>query len=220
MKKFIVILFALQLTVTVANKVCSQSNNDLRVFGISAGALTNYPANQDFLKESVSVFYLTPYFLAGRHEFSAGILYPLKTKALYFTDDNIDPRPGFGAGYKFYIFNIYGRENLFVHYTFQYLRFKDSYTKYYYENGIPYHRTETDTYINNVIGLGYNLYLDNNARFGFFYTLDYVVSQTGFQVDPSANNQSLWITQYAWNRLSTNFGFTFRLTPTRSKEKK
>gem|GEM_PF-2491529 len=35
----------------------------------------------------------------------------------------IRTRLGAIAGYKFYIFNVYGRENLFVHYSFQYLIF-------------------------------------------------------------------------------------------------
>jgi hypothetical protein len=72
-------------------------------------------------------------------------------------------------------------------------------------------RTEKDMYINNIIGLGYSLYFDNQERFGFYYILDYVISQAGYQVSANGTRKTPWMTQYIWNNLSNQVGFTFRL---------
>lgn len=200
-------------------RLFSQSDCEIQEFGIITGALTNFPANQNYLKENITVFYLTPYVRTGKHEFSAGIVYPLSTQGLYFNDNNINPRLGAMAGYKFYIFNVLGRENLFVHYSFQYLRFGGNFDTHILNNQ-PYHWTETDMCINNVIGLGYNLFFDYNERFGFYYTLDYVISQTGYKLSSSDVNNNSWATQYFWNHLSTNFGFIFKLGSLTKKNKK
>ena len=111
-------------------------------------------------------------------------------------------------------------ENLFVHCNFQYLRFAGYWDKYYIGNNQTYRLTETDTYINNLIGLGYNLFFDTNERFGFYYTLDYVISQTGYKLGSPGFNDNSWTTQYIWNNLSTNFGFIFKLTSLKKKENK
>jgi len=182
MKRLIAILLTAQFMLIVSHKLYSQANSDMQEFGIAAGSFSNFPANQNYLKEYITVLYVAPYIRTGKHEFSAGIVYPLKTHNLFFSDYNINPRPGATAGYKFYIFNVYGRENLFVHYSFQYLRFTGNYD--ITSNNQSYHWTETDTYINNVIGLGYNLFFDTDGRFGFYYTLDYVISQTGYKLAP------------------------------------
>jgi hypothetical protein len=94
------------------------------------------------------------------------------------------------------------------------------YDIYYSWSNQPYHWTETDIYINNVIGLGYNLFLDTQERFGFYYTLDYVISQAGYKLGTPGFNDNSWATQYIWNNLSTSFGFIFKLTPLKKKEKK
>jgi len=107
MKKFIAILLTVQFMFTISHKLFSQSNSDMQEFGITAGALTNFPANQNYLKEYINMFYVAPYLRTGKHEFSAGIVYPLKTHGLFFNDDNINPRLGAIAGYKFYIFNVF-----------------------------------------------------------------------------------------------------------------
>jgi len=214
------ILLIIQLSVIISNKLFSQSNADMQEFGITTGAFTNFPANQNYLKEDINVFYITPYLRTGKHEFSAGIIYPLRTHGLYFNDNNINPRLGAIAGYKFYIFNVYGRENMFVHYSFQYLRFMGYYDKYYSLGNQPVRWTETDTYINNVIGLGYNLFFDTNERFGFYYILDYVISQTGYKLCAPGFNNNSWTTQYIWNNVSTHFGFIFKLTSLKKKDKK
>ena len=109
MKKFIAILLTAQFMFIISCKLFSQSDPVLTEFGITAGAFTNFPANQNYLKETINVFYVAPFLRTGKHEFSAGIVYPLKTHGLYFNEDNINPRLGAVAGYKFYIFNIYGR---------------------------------------------------------------------------------------------------------------
>jgi len=220
MKKNISILLTIQLMVVLSCQLFAQSGTIPKEFGISAGAFTNFPANRNYLKEDISVFYIAPYVRVGRHEFSAGIVYPLSTKSLYFGDSNIDPCAGAIAGYKYYIFDIYGRENLFIHYAFQYLRFAGKYDTYYSWSTEPYHWTENDMYINNVIGLGYNLFFDANERFGLFYTLDYVISQTGYKLGTSGYNDNPWVTRYFWNNLSTNFGVFFKLTSLNRKVKK
>jgi len=189
-------------------------------FGVTLGGFTNFPANKNYLKEDISAFYLAPYLRAGKHEFSGGIVLPLQTKSLYLTDSKIQPRLGFVAGYKYYIFNIYGRENLFIHYSFQYLRFKESYETHYIWSYEPSQSTETNMYINNVIGVGYNLFFDNDERFGFFYNLDYVISQSGYKLGVPGPNHYDWKTHFSWNHLSTSVGFSFKIAPLKKKAPK
>jgi len=184
----------------------------MQEFGITAGGFTNFPANKNYLKENISVFYIAPYLRIGRHEFTAGIVYPLTTQALCFSDyNNIHSRLGALAGYKFYIFNVYYRENLFVHYSFQYLRFAGT-SNLNGWTGDPFKWKETDMYINNVIGIGYNLFFDTDARFGLYFTLDYVISQAGYKLDVPHSNKTSWATQYIWNNLSTHIGLGFKIT--------
>jgi hypothetical protein len=205
----------------------------MQEFGISTGEFTNFPANQNYLKQDMTVFYVAPYIRTGKHEFSAGIVYPLSTNGLYATDHTVKPRLGAIAGYKFYLFDVYGRENLFIHYLFQYLRYGGAFDTHTTQLGysgafgtytIPgnqlYHWTETDMYINNVIGLGYNLFLDSDERFGFYYTLDYIISQAGYKFGGNGYNDNSWATRYIWNNLSTHLGFSFKLTSLKKKDKK
>jgi hypothetical protein len=220
MKKHIAFLLAAVFTFIVSDTLYSQSEDTPKEFGIAAGALANFPANKDYLNNNITVFYATPYVRTGRHEFSAGILYPLAAPSINYPDEFIDPRVGATAGYKFYIFNPQGRENLFVHYMFQYLRFKSDYVKNYGIENQLVNVTETDMYINNVIGLGYNIFFDMNARFGFYYTLDYIISSTGSKLVTSVSNESSWNSQFVWNSLSTNIGFTFKITSLKKNEKK
>ena len=219
MKRSVAILLTLQFIFLFSQHLFSQSSSDMQEFGIDAGALTNFPATQDYQKKNMSMLYVAPYVRTGKHEFSAGLIYPLTTHGLFFNDNNITPRLGAMAGYKFYIFNVFGRENLFVHYMFQYLRFRGNYDTYYSWSTEPFHWTETDMYINNVIGFGYNLFFDTRERFGFYYTLDYVISQTGYRLGAPANTGNTWATQYVWNKLSTNVGFSFRITSLKKKAK-
>lgn len=220
MKRLIAILLTVQLILVISHNLFSQAGSGMQEFGITTGGLTNFPANQNYLKKNISLFYVSPYLRTGNHEFSAGIVYPLTTHGLYFNDDNINPRIGVTAGYKFYVLNVLGRENLFVHYSFQYLRFTGKYDKYYSPGNLLYHWTETDNYINNVIGLGYNLFLDTDEKFGFYYTLDYVISQTGYKLVPAGFNDNTRATQYIWNNLSTHLGFSFKLSSLKKKDKK
>ncbi|MEI7895594.1 MAG: hypothetical protein WCJ26_01065 [bacterium] len=220
MKRFIAAFLTILLILVFSPELFPQSNSIESEFGISAGAFTNFPANQNYLKENISVFYVAPYIRTGKHEFSAGILYPVKTQALCFSEDKINPRLGATAGYKFYIFDIYGRENMFIHYSFQYLRFSGSYDKYYGGNIPPVQWKESDMYINNVIGLGYNIFFDDNERFGFYYTLDYVISQAGYNLTTEGHLNSSWATEYIWNNISTGFGLLFKITPLKKKVKK
>jgi hypothetical protein len=217
MKKLIIILLTFQIILTLSQKVSCQSNTSMQEFGISAGGFTNFPANKNYLKEDMNVFYVAPYLRTGKHEFSAGMVYPLKFHGIYFPDNDLNPQPGAVAGYKFYVFDIDSRENLFIHYSFQYLRFKGNYDVY--SGDSAQHWTETDNYINNVIGLGYNLFFDADARFGFYYILDYVISQAGYKRSGQVNDNA-WTTTYIWNNISTHFGFSFKLTSIKKKDKK
>ena len=220
MKRLIIILLSTALITVLPVEVFSQTDPNTQEFGIAAGGFSNFPANQHYLTDYVSMFYAAPYIRTGQHEFFAGVLYPLATKGIYFSSDNISPRPGFIAGYKFYVFNIYGRENMFIHYSFEYIRFKGTYDKNFYGNNQTYPSTETDMYINNVIGLGYNLFFDMDRRFGLYYTLDYLVSQTGCSLVTQGFNTKIWFTRYVWNNLSNNFGLFFKLTPLKKKTNK
>ena len=219
MKRVIVLLFTVQFMFILSHKLYSQSNSDMQELGITTGGFTNFPANQDYLTKSMSAFYIAPYVRMGQHEFSAGFLFPLQTEPLFINEDNIAPRLGAIAGYKFYVFNVYGRENLFIHYSFQYIRFSGSYDSY--SGGSQYDPwTEKDMYINNVIGLGYNLFFDYNARFGLYYTLDYVISQAGYKVGSQHYSENSWATGYIWNNLSTHVGLIFKLTSLKKKDNK
>jgi hypothetical protein len=220
MKKLINFIFLAFLMLYFSQYIFSQSDEIYKEFGITAGAFGNFPANKDYLNKNIKVFYVAPYVRAGQHEFSAGILYPLKTDALYYSDSTISPRLGLTAGYKFYIFNAAGRENLFVHYSFQYLRFHGSYNQTYLPENTTYAVTETDMYINNVIGLGYHIFFDMNGRFGLYYILDYVISQTGYKGAMQVPSENSWSTNYIWNNLSTNVGFIFKITAIKHREKK
>jgi len=217
MKK--IAFFLIPALLSLSAELFSQVSPDLKEFGITAGTFTNFPANQNYLKQDVSVFYVAPYIRVGQHEFSAGLAYPVNTPSLLSSDYKLNPRPGAVAGYKFYIFNIYGRENLFIHYAFQYLLFKGYWESGYYVGPLPYPGKESDIYINNVIGLGYNLFFDMDRRFGMYYALDYVISQTGYQLGTLNPGSNTWNTQFTWNHLSTHFGFIFKLTPLRKKAK-
>jgi hypothetical protein len=219
MKRRITILFAAQFMLLFSANLFSQSDPVPQEFGLTAGGFTNFPANHNYLTDDINVIYLAPYVRTGQHEFSAGILYPLATHALYFTDHNINPGLGAIARYKFYIFNVAYRENLFIHYSFQYIRFTGTYDVSTGWINQMYQRGETDMYINNVIGLGYSLFFDTDERFGFYYTLDYVICQAGYNLSPIGSHETPWITDYIWNNLSTHFGFSFKLSSLNKKDK-
>jgi len=220
MKRLIAILLMTKFMPLFSFELFSQSNALPQEFGITAGSFTNFPANQNYLKQDISVFYVAPYIRTGKHEFSLGILYPLNKPGLDFSDYTINSRPGFTAGYKFYIFDVTGRENLFVHYSFQYLRFSGKYDILYHGSDQPYHWTEKDSYINNSFGVGYNLFLDANERFGFYFILDYMITQTSYQLGNQYLSDKSWNTNYIWNNLSTHMGLSFKLTPLKKKGKK
>ncbi len=218
MKSLIGILLSLLTVLMVTGN--SYSQPEAREFGISVGGYSNFPANQNYLKQNMGVIYVAPYVRAGRHEFSLGLQYPVAHKGLYYTENSINPMPGFIAGYKYYVFNAYGRENLFIHYAFEYLRFKGKYDVFYSQDNTTYNWTEKDMYINNVIGLGYNVFFDMNGRFGLYYTLDYLISQAGYKLNSPVYSSNTWNTDFVWNRLSTHIGLLFKITSFNKKEKK
>jgi hypothetical protein len=220
MKIRIKVTFATLLGILLACQLYSQNNEISQEIGITTGGFTNFPANQDYLKKYMSLVYIAPYYRIGRHEFSAGFTAPVSTDALFFNDRMVNPRLGAIAGYKFYVFNPYGRENLFIHYSFEYIRLKGTMDTYYNTIHQTYHWTETDTYINNVIGLGYNLFFDMNARFGLYYILDYMITQTSYKIGNQGFTSDSWTSKYVWNNLSTHIGFIFKLTSVDKKVKK
>jgi hypothetical protein len=220
MKKFIPVLLLVPFLVILSPGLFAQTNNDKLEFGIATGGFTNFPANQDYLKKGMSVIYLSPYILTGKHEFSLGFAYSLPVDALAYNDGKIDPRPGFVAGYKFYVFDVYGRENMFIHYSFEYLGFKGHWETNAGASSFPDVWNEKDIYINNVIGLGYNLYFDQNERFGLYYILDYLISQAGYKTSGHEDFEKTWVVNYIWNNLSTHIGLTFKITSLKKKEKK
>jgi hypothetical protein len=217
MKKLIPLLLLAQMLWLIPGRLSAQADPASQEFGITTGGLTNFPADKNYLKKNMSMLYVAPYIRVGKHEFSAGVIYPLTVHGLYFNDENINPRVGVTAGYKFYLFNIYGAENMFIHYMFQYIRFNGNYDTYG-NNGQVFHWTETDMYINNVIGVGYNLFFDPGRRFGLYYTLDYVISQTGYKLGTPAYSDDSWTTRYVWNNLSTHIGLVFKICPLAGKK--
>ncbi|MEI8005999.1 MAG: hypothetical protein WCI48_07315 [Bacteroidota bacterium] len=219
MKTIVALIMSVVILLAFSANLQAQQDPIKQDFGISAGGFSNFPANQHYMTDLKSVVYVSPYIQVGRHEFSLGFAYPVAINAMFFSDDNINPSPGFIAGYKFYVFNPYFRENMFIHYSFEYLRYKSTYNKVLTGDvSKPY--TETDMYINNVIGLGYNVYFDSDGRFGLYYILDYLVSQNSYKINGEIPNAGNWMTNYVWNNLSTHIGLTFKLTSLRKKVKK
>jgi hypothetical protein len=188
----------------------SQSAGLTREVGLSVGGFTNFPCNQHYLDDNIKVISLAPYVTIGKHEFSVGILYPLPANGL-FSAVKINGWPGATAGYKFYIFNKAGRENMYVNYTFQYLRFSGPFDVYSELGSFPYKFTEKNTYINNVFSLGYVVYFDTHQRFGMYYSLGYVISQGGYQEYLGHTTNFPWTTRFSWNHLNTCLGFSFKL---------
>lgn len=211
MKKLVAVLLISIFTLACQGELFSQAEPVAKEFGLTAGGFTNFPLTKDYLDNNIGAFYLAPYLRAGRHEVSLGIAVPLATSATFFMEEQIGPRPGFIAGYKFYVFNPLGRENLFVHYTFQYLRFKGTYEKQLFTDA-PEPWNERDVYFNSVIGLGYNLFFDVNERFGFYYILDYVISKNGYKLENQGQTDQSWVMKTVWNNLSSQVGFSFKLT--------
>lgn len=66
--------------------------------------------------------------------------------------------------------------------------------------------------------MGYNLFFNIDGRFGFFYTLDYMISNTNYNV---TNNTvamvPIKLNMNVWNNLSTNFGFLIKITSMKKK---
>ncbi len=215
MKKFRLSLIAsLVIIILSTGNIYAQAPAE---FGLTTGGFTNFPANQDYLKRNIKALYIAPYVRTGNHEFSAGISVPLRAHSLWYDNEYINPSIGARASYKFYFFKLDERENLFIHYTFQYLRLAVD-----FENELGdeiYKIHETDSYINNTIGIGYNLYFDSKKRFSLYYTLDYIISQAGYRLGQAGNND-LWTMHYIWNNLSTHVGLSFKLVSLDKKEKK
>ena len=212
MKKSIKVLLLAMLMPFFSNHLFAQDGGLKREFGLSVGGFTNFPVNQNYLKDNIKVVSLAPYVKVGKHEFYAGFLYPIKSPGLY-SGANIHPQLSALAGYKFYLFNIAGRENLYLNYSFQYLRFRGIYET---KDPVTNHTiiyNDTPTYINNVISLGYVVYFDRNQRFGFYYTLGYVISQISYLPYnwDDLRMDRIGHTEYIWNHLSTNIGLSFKL---------
>ncbi len=208
MKKSIKVLLLAMLMPFLSNHLYAQDGGLKREFGLSVGGFTNFPCNESFWDDHTSAITLAPSVRVGKHEFYGGMLYPLNQGGLA-TGDQLISKPGAIAGYKFYLFNINGRENLYLNYSFQYLRFKGSYTSSGTFNDLKVY--ENDTYINNVFSLGYVVFFDANQRFGFYYTLGYMISQASNKLGWESNHLDFWYSKYIWNNLSTNIGFGFKL---------
>ncbi len=194
----------------LSNILYAQEGGLKHEFGLTVGGFTNFPVNKNYLKENIKVISIAPYVRLNKHELYVGFLYPLKSPGL-FSGSKITPSLSAIGGYKFYIFNNAGRENLFLNYSFQYLKYLGYYEKKDPITNKPIFLEETPSYINNVIGFGYVVYFDQQHRFGFYYTLGYVISQLTYVSDYwQYNSDKIWQTQYIWNHASTNIGFSFK----------
>jgi hypothetical protein len=210
MKKYFPVSLLAALLLMISINLFSQSTALNREFGLTVGGFTNFPANKHYLDDNIKVVSLAPYIIVGKHEFYAGILYPLNAKGLYsgwFAEQKLIARPGATAGYKFYIFNKAGRENMYVNYSFQYLRFTGTFV-----GGINnFQWFETDYDINNVFSLGYVVYFDTQQRFGMYYSLGYVISQGSYKTTMEVPSYFPWKTKFIWNNVNTNVGLSFKL---------
>jgi hypothetical protein len=204
MKKYIAVSLFAAFMLLIPYNLFSQSTTLNREFGLTLGGFTNFPANKHYLDDNIKVISLAPYVIIGKHEFYAGIVYPLKANGLNW-GTKLDSRPGFVAGYKYYIFNKAGRENMYVNYSFQFLRFKGT------PDVFPDMSYEINDYINNVISLGYVVYFDRQQRFGMYYSLGYVISQGSYNNNYDSPSGNLWNAQYIWDHINTNVGFSFKL---------
>jgi hypothetical protein len=209
MKNSILSFLGTILILSISSGLFSQSTALNREFGLTVGGFTNFPCNKHYLDDNIKVISLAPYIIVGKHEFYAGIIYPLRAYGL-FNGIKLNSRPGALAGYKFYIFNKAGRENMYVNYSFQFLRFKGPYNT----GPIPYTFIEKDYYMNNVFSLGYMVYFDSQQRFGMYYSLGYVISQGGYVEYTKIINPTThipWSTEFILNNINTNVGFSFKL---------
>jgi len=209
MKKH-VLLFALAAIMLLGSiNLYSQTNGLKREVGLVVGGFSNFALNKNYLKDNIKGLpYVAPYVRVGKHEFYGGLLWPFYET---LSDHYLNSRLSAIAGYKYYVFNPSGRENLFVNYSFQYLGFKGGYDNYP-PAGIPsIHSTRTQFYINNIFSLGYVLFLDPNNRFGFYYTLGYIIARESNKDESPFLIPSSFSSRYLWNRLSTNIGFSFKL---------
>ncbi|HNY02541.1 MAG TPA: hypothetical protein PKG48_08140 [Bacteroidales bacterium] len=190
---------------------------DMNEIGILAGGFTNFPANRHYLEEDINFVYAAPYLRTGHHEFSAGLLYPLPAKGLYLANDRLSSRPGFVGSYKFTVFDVYARENLFLHYAFEYVTFSGKAAVVQPGTGLTETKTEKDRYFNHAIGLGYSLFFDRDGRFGLYYLLDYVISQTRYSVDAPSLPEGLKSSRTFWDHVGTQIGLSFKIVPLKKK---
>jgi hypothetical protein len=198
MKKTTVSVIFLIISLTVSPCLFSQKDPLRKQFGISVGAFIN----PTFDLEKTGGAYVAFYRRIEKHEFSLGLIYPSHTQGRLSNDD-IKPTFGALAAYKCYLLDPVRRENLFVYYSLHVLRYCGSYY-YYTGSGGIHHAGETDTYINNIAGVGFNVFMDKEQRFSFYYSIGYVISYWMTEEDQSG---------FVLNALNSNAGFSFKLAP-------
>jgi hypothetical protein len=180
---------------------------------LNAGAFTDFPCNQYYLKDNIKSISLAPYVRVGKHEFYAGMVCSIK-KTNPTSTIKYDFRPGAFAGYTFYVFNPAGRENMYLNYSFQYLNFKENINfegSHLYPPNTSYTIKNKTSFINNVFSLGYVVYFDTQQRFGLYYTLGYVVSLNSIYNQSEAISLDERYSRFVWNNLCTNVGLSFKL---------
>jgi hypothetical protein len=180
----------------------SQSDTVRKQLGINTGIFFNYSFTENI---TIGGAYLDLYKRIGKHEYYGGLIYQSKPKG-ELTEGELKPRFGIIAGYKFYFYKFPHRENIFLHYTFQYLSFIGRYPKYSHGSYIGDY-TQNDDFINNIIGLGFTVFFNKKQRFGFYYSFGYIISKHiagGFN----------------WSFINSNFGFNFKLTNLKTRKLK
>jgi hypothetical protein len=152
-------------------------------------------------------YYVAPSVRKGRHEFLAGVL--LTRKNIY--KNLSDPSWGPVACYKFYLFNEPQRVNMYLFYGFHYFRQQRDY--YYGPYMIPVEGTWNEDYFHNVLGTGYQVFLDKNRRLGFYNSLGYTFAFRREDIQ----DQEVFVNPL-FSYININMGFRCRIATIKGKK--
>ncbi len=132
-----------------------------------------------------SPYWITSFRLKN-HEFLAGTFHQIESEST---------SPGPMIGYRFYLFKELTRLNVFFNYVFMYSPNKR----------VEYSRQGTFSYRDdnyyNIIGCGFNVFIDKQHRLGFTGTMNYPIF-----IEKNSN----WIYCY-WRAMAFTTGLTFKI---------
>jgi hypothetical protein len=185
-----------------SSNIYAQSDNRIK-FSITTGFLLNL----DYEYDNQYAGYIIPSARIDRHEFYIG---PLVNERQF----NAKFKPSIGGltGYRFYLEKNEKVLNVFVQYSFQFMRYEYIYNSSYNSNVIisfPYQAEQEkwrDNVINNVIGYGLKIYLNKTKTFSFDHTIGYSII---LYSDKNKNNHFA-SNEFSWSGINLTGGFCYR----------